>query len=116
MKKLIDLAAKVPPLVAVFLLLLALVPLFIFFFSLIRKKNQVASLQHEVNVLNEEANHAAAVRIFELNEDKRKELDDKITFIAEQVAQKDQELQDLEQERKSFQDKLSSITSWEDLK
>jgi uncharacterized protein HemX len=98
MKKLLELATKVPPVVAVFLLLLALIPLGIFLFSYILKKKTAANLQHEVNVLTEEKKHAEANRMFENEEQKRNVIDAQIKNIEDELKKKELARKTLEED------------------
>jgi len=113
-EKLLNWAKKLPWWIS-WLVLLLLVPVFLFWMLKAQGKGQeLAKVKHEKDLIEEDLKHADQLKRLNLAEEKRRELDTKEAELVRKRTETDELLVILEKDQKDYRDRINGVTSWDE--
>ena len=115
MKKLLDWITKTNPVFALVLLLLVLLPLYLFLRKLARRRKELAQVLYERDQLREVIDHGEALKKVAKEEVEQQRLDEQIKTKRVELSVLDVRLGLIEDERKKFEAELAAVTSWDEI-
>ena len=109
--------AKTLPWWISWLVLLLLVPVFLFWVLKAQGKGQeLAKVKHEKDLIEEDLQHAEKLKRLDLAEEEKKKLELQEEDLARRKTETNQLLVILEKDQQDYRDRINGVTSWDELK